>query len=397
MSFWKELGKIATQAIGPLIGVGGSLIGAKQQSNFDKEAMNIQNQHVLGQMAQQNQYNIDAFNRENEYNSPLAQRQRNMAAGINTNFTDAGSVAASQDSGTGGSASALNSVDLSSLIQSASQLSLLPIQKQIMYSQKANIDADTHKKDVESDYTEGSLTSLASAQIEEALSKANLNDKNRDYLTKEIQRFDERVDAEIRKMKSEALSFEAAIFRIKMLLPKELKLYDSEIEEKLANAAYLRVLNAWHPYQSKTSRISANAAATSADAAMKTAFAAVENSKANTITAYARMKEVKEIGRHNHKVELLTESLNDAQIELNRSLSNWHDSQTFYQDIKNKVEDSLEKSGMLYHERNLIISRISADYDYITSQTFRNKQEAEFFADSYFGKLWKEYVPSIIK
>lgn len=69
------------------------------QQSYNLQSMQQQQQYNLQSMAQQNQYNIEAFNRENEYNSPLQQRLRAQAAGINQNWQDGAGVVAQQDSG----------------------------------------------------------------------------------------------------------------------------------------------------------------------------------------------------------------------------------------------------------------------------------------------------------
>lgn len=69
------------------------------QQGYNLQNMAVQQRYNLQNMALQNQYNIEAFNRENEYNSPLQQRLRAQAAGINQNWQDGAGVVAQQDSG----------------------------------------------------------------------------------------------------------------------------------------------------------------------------------------------------------------------------------------------------------------------------------------------------------
>lgn len=69
------------------------------QQSYNLQNMAVQQRYNLQNMALQNQYNIEAFNRENEYNSPLQQRLRAQAAGINQNWQDGAGVVAQQDSG----------------------------------------------------------------------------------------------------------------------------------------------------------------------------------------------------------------------------------------------------------------------------------------------------------
>lgn len=75
----------------------------EQLQNFNLENMEIEQQYNLQNMArqywyeqqnmaQQFEYNKQAFNMENAYNTPLAQRQRMMAAGLNPNWSDSSAI-----------------------------------------------------------------------------------------------------------------------------------------------------------------------------------------------------------------------------------------------------------------------------------------------------------------
>lgn len=121
--------------------LGGSSARSEQQK-YNLQNMAVQQEYTKENMAIQNQYNIDAFNRENEYNTPLAQRQRAQAAGLNPNFDNTAGVVAQQDSGvtasspSGGMPSAGAQGSISDL------LSLVKIGKELK-----NLKADTKEKE----------------------------------------------------------------------------------------------------------------------------------------------------------------------------------------------------------------------------------------------------------
>ena len=77
-------------AVGSVLGagIGGSLSNraASTMANAQLQATRETNQNNLLLAQRQNDWNVDQWNRQNEYNTPLAQRQRYEAAGINPYF-----------------------------------------------------------------------------------------------------------------------------------------------------------------------------------------------------------------------------------------------------------------------------------------------------------------------
>lgn len=80
-------------AINPLLGFAGSIFGGLfgKKGQDSANAMNLQiaretNQANRENQEYQNEWNLNMWNKQNEYNSPLAQRQRLEAAGLNPIF-----------------------------------------------------------------------------------------------------------------------------------------------------------------------------------------------------------------------------------------------------------------------------------------------------------------------
>ena len=77
-------------AVGSVLGagIGGSLSNraASTMANAQLQATRETNQNNLLLAQRQNDWNVEQWNRQNEYNTPLAQRQRYEAAGINPYF-----------------------------------------------------------------------------------------------------------------------------------------------------------------------------------------------------------------------------------------------------------------------------------------------------------------------
>lgn len=103
--FKRAVGSLTALGVGSALGsvaagVAGSVIGSSAtdnaaekalQSTQDTNATNLQiarenNEKAIELQEQQNQFNVEQWNRNNEYNSPVAQRDRLLAAGYNPNM-----------------------------------------------------------------------------------------------------------------------------------------------------------------------------------------------------------------------------------------------------------------------------------------------------------------------
>lgn len=89
-------------AVGTVLGagIGGSLSNraASTMANAQLQATRETNQNNLLLAQRQNDWNVEQWNRQNEYNTPLAQRQRYEAAGINPYFAMGNIQSGSADS-----------------------------------------------------------------------------------------------------------------------------------------------------------------------------------------------------------------------------------------------------------------------------------------------------------
>lgn len=83
---WGAIAGAAGSLLGA--GIGGSLSNraAQTMANAQLQATRETNQNNLLLAQRQNDWNVEQWNRQNEYNTPLAQRQRYEAAGINPYF-----------------------------------------------------------------------------------------------------------------------------------------------------------------------------------------------------------------------------------------------------------------------------------------------------------------------
>lgn len=83
---WGAIAGAAGSLLGA--GIGGSLSNraAQTTANAQLQATRETNQNNLLLAQRQNDWNVEQWNRQNEYNTPLAQRQRYEAAGINPYF-----------------------------------------------------------------------------------------------------------------------------------------------------------------------------------------------------------------------------------------------------------------------------------------------------------------------
>lgn len=95
---WGAIAGAAGSLLGA--GIGGSLSNraAQTMANAQLQATRETNQNNLLLAQRQNDWNVEQWNRQNEYNTPLAQRQRYEAAGINPYFAMGNIQSGSADS-----------------------------------------------------------------------------------------------------------------------------------------------------------------------------------------------------------------------------------------------------------------------------------------------------------
>lgn len=179
-------------AVGGLLGIGGNLISSDMNYKASKNLASLNHNYILDQMKVQNQYNIDAFNRENAYNSPLAQRQRNLQAGINPNFIDGGTpVASDQSSAVSGSAPGATSSPID-LLNGVAQIANV-------FAQTKNINADTKLKENQAHQT--SIDNEYRRQYNESLIE-QVN-ASKDLSREQVRVLDSKLDVEIQKLNNE--------------------------------------------------------------------------------------------------------------------------------------------------------------------------------------------------
>ena len=194
-----------------LLGAGSSIFGGAMTRRATKEynkgqmeiaQMNnewnaneaLKNREWQEQMvASQNQWNLEQWNRENEYNSPVAQRQRLEAAGLNPYMMmdggsagSASSVSAASPSG-GATASPAQMPQQQALkydFNSVGQAINSYFQNRMILSQLANVDADTSGKNLNNAIVEQFGSDMAIAKISANLRGdwSQLDPKVRSYI-----------------------------------------------------------------------------------------------------------------------------------------------------------------------------------------------------------------------
>lgn len=237
------------------------------QQSYNLQNMAVQQRYNLQNMALQNQYNIEAFNRENEYNTPLQQRLRSEAAGINQNWQDGPGVVAQQDGGvspmspSGGSPSpsglgvpgvSSSMADPTSLLDGVMRLSKWSNEQKLLKQQikteeakqnqlnseagknQSETDYNNQSRDVRIDAIRSSIRSM-DASARKALSEANLTDE------KIATWFDEAF-SEIDKNLSLSEYNRAMRDRCYQLVDYECSNLDSQSKKNLSESLYYDVL-----------------------------------------------------------------------------------------------------------------------------------------------------------
>lgn len=193
-------------AIGSVIGAAGSALAQDDSRSYQKEVLNLQNNFSAQQAAQVHQWNLEDWERNNAYNSPLSQKERLQAAGLNPLLTQT----------TNGLSSAVTSTPVSSSSAPQSDLSVLSsIISTIIQSQKTaaeirNIDADTKLKETDAE-TRGELND---AQLSLLKGNVSLTEAETDKVNAEVNK----INSEIENIKK---SIEVADAQIKEIMSRE--------------------------------------------------------------------------------------------------------------------------------------------------------------------------------
>lgn len=216
-SFMNPLGIVSAGA-----SLGSSLFNIFTQNSRNKAAAreqrleNERNRNFQREMAELSfQRNIEQWNRENEYNSPLEQRKRLQAAGLNADLfygSGAGNMMSADSptmfSPSGGGAPASGAVG-----RGIPEFDTLAIER--ARAEIENIKADTVKKESEGEltakqvqYADDLLSGQVNAQnvsIRYNESLINLTEDQRKVLAKDIEQIDERINL-MKQQRSESLS-----------------------------------------------------------------------------------------------------------------------------------------------------------------------------------------------
>lgn len=207
---WISLG---TNFVGGLAGMFGQNKNIDKQIAAQREENQRNREYNLNLAKMQNQWNIEQWNRENTYNTPLAQRQRLAAAGMNPDLAYgegvSANLAASSPEMTAGAPS--SPVDVSNLankqtvgdmVRSVLQNSLVQAQTEATKAGKDKTKQETKNLEVEND--------ILSA---DALTRAMQNEWNIEFtksqvyynhaLAKESHANTERLAAETNKLNQE--------------------------------------------------------------------------------------------------------------------------------------------------------------------------------------------------
>lgn len=371
----------------------------KDQQKYNLQNMEIQQQYAQQNMATMNRYNIDAFNRENAWNAPTAQQQRNYAAGINPMWQDgSGAVVAQQDSGVSATApsgsmpSAGSSASLGDIVALATAS-----------SEVRNLKASTDEKEALARLHDEEANRLKlRTPVENRESEANITKSLTDagFTQKQIDYFEQDFQAKIDNLEWQNKSLEARIKEINTLLPANFAKLDAEKQAALAKALLDRVVATYHPAEVSAKVETAHAATTSAGADVMNAKTNQQNAQTNSFRAITERIQTNENIRHDKKLENLQQALNNSIVTLNNSQSKYYDSSSgkidsekYYQDLYNTVYEDLVKAGIPYEMQNSIMWKIKAEKELIHREIEQKGLEIEYFNDSYFGRLYKDYLP----
>lgn len=316
----------------------------KQQMDYSQNL-----QHIT--MNKANNFAVDMWNRTNAYNSPVAQRQRMEAAGLNPNWSDGIGGEASNISSSTLSAPTAQGMDVGALLQNALMLKQMQQAERIANKEIAIKDkiadsevkrnvADARNKDAFSVEQEAfnerieekvnlllEKLGLENENIEADTHKkdeeADLASVNASYRYKEVSAFDERNKAEVDNIIASTNKLNA---EEKSILAK----YPYEIQALVAKALLDDETRRYIPYRAKTERITADSLAEQARFAKTYAFA-------NLLDSFANVRD--KATNNSVMLSILPYQTNmfDAIAEENYSEKSYKDTLSNWQRYYNKV------------------------------------------------------------
>lgn len=222
-----------------LIGGALNLIGGISQRNFEKRMQQQQMDWNEAMMEKQNQWSLEQWNRTNEYNTPAAQRQRLLDAGLNPMYFGLDG---------NGNAGAFESAQALGYDRAGAQGIMNPIagalegyqtmkQMELMEAQIANTNANTAKQTEETATEVERRNKLIAeidqtkASIKQIISSANLNDKQREKMDKDLAWLDLLNEATLAEKTASSKLSSAQRDRIEKLLPGEVMLQIKTAED----------------------------------------------------------------------------------------------------------------------------------------------------------------------
>lgn len=155
-----DLVSLGTNFVGSLAGMIGQNKNIEKQIAAQREENQLNREYNLNLARMQNQWNIEQWNRENTYNTPLAQRQRLAAAGMNPDLAYgegvSANLAASSPEMTAGAPSSptdvsnlANKQTVGDMVRSVLQNNLAQAQTDATKAGKKKTDQETKNLEVE--------------------------------------------------------------------------------------------------------------------------------------------------------------------------------------------------------------------------------------------------------
>lgn len=366
----------------------GGTTGRKDQQKYNVQNMAIQQEYARQNMADQNYYNVQAFERENAYNSPLAQQQRNYAAGVNPMWSDSGQVVGQQDSAVSAAAPSGAMPSAGNFDFLGSLASLLSLKSNIQKN-KSEIDLNKAKENEIDAKTPGEVVNLE-ANAKALFASAFKTEQEATYYYTDLVKKWEHLGFE-------NMSLSAAINRIEELLPFEKDKMEAEKYQACYAAALSFVLAKCKPQEVAIQQQNANA---NTQNAVTNAKNAVTQAKAveyqnqhwqredriamqNAATMLAGQREGV---RHNKVMEGL-ERYNQTTLAYLRSAQGQNlDAQTVNERIKNTFDYELYSSGMMMTERHVQIEKMSAELKRLEQEYTKSKPSVTY-AEWVYKKL----------
>lgn len=291
---------------GGITGIGsaiGSVIGGIANNKAQKSAnkANIQMNRETNQMnyrimQEQNAFNEKMWNATNAYNTPVNQRLRYEAAGINpyfamSNISNGNPSSSLQSAGATMQSAQVQPVNYDWISQMFPQ-ALSAIKTK---AETSNIDSDTKLKDIDAQYSGAMYLAKLAGMYSERLNKnADTKSKNLankmfedtyDTLKRQTENREIQQNLEIRKqyLENNSIQWDNLIkeFNFKNILPQQLQNMKAQYDDILADISLKVAQKELTKEQAKTEGTKRVAMMIEAYAAQETAHAATENAKTN--------------------------------------------------------------------------------------------------------------------